>query len=251
MKKMACIVILSVLTGSGFLFSQDDKPIDASKPTNFYSLVDNTLEFISRGEGGNLFGYRGKLVYAPSEAHLLLGELPVHYNDQTGKFGLGDIRIRYFWLPYKNYTRFVGAFGPSLDIIVPTGRIKNGLGTGRWFISPGISAGLMFNEYFQIFPVLSYQYMSKPGNPEYALSDQAFHGMSLQFIIALAISEKAFFNLTPMFNWNDFNDINSLVFATEVLFGYQVLPKGQISAYYNGNFSSNTHQLSVGYTFFF
>ena len=53
--------------------AQDDGTIDASKPTNFYSFIDNTLENTS-SPGQNVMGYRGKVTLAPSEAHLILGE---------------------------------------------------------------------------------------------------------------------------------------------------------------------------------
>lgn len=90
------------------MFGQDqsneseDGDIDSSKPTNFYSFLDNTLEY-SNQKSQNVFGYRGKLTLALSEAHLVLAEVPLLYNDRTEKFGIGDFRARYFWLPYKNY----------------------------------------------------------------------------------------------------------------------------------------------------
>ena len=117
MKNPFIIVLLIVVFQN--LQAQDDANIDASKPTNFYSFLDNTLEYSSRSNE-NVIGYRGKLTLTPSEAHLILGEVPLLYNDRTEKFGLGDLRVRYFWLPYKNYDKFVGAFGPSVDVFMPT-----------------------------------------------------------------------------------------------------------------------------------
>ena len=93
--------------------------IDASKPTNFYPLLDNSLEYNKRESGGNLFGYRAQLIYPPSEAHLFLFEAPLLYNTMTEKFGLGDLRARYFFLPYKNYDKLFGAFGPSSMFLCP------------------------------------------------------------------------------------------------------------------------------------
>ena len=63
---------------------------------------------------------------------------------------------------YKNYEKFVGAFGPSIDIFVPTGKIEDGLGSDRWIISPGFTVGLMASDMIQFFPILSYQYAGKP-----------------------------------------------------------------------------------------
>lgn len=69
--------------------------IDASKPTNFYSLLDNILEFSSRPDE-NVMGFRGKITYAPSESHLVLAEVPLLYNSRTKKFGVGDPRASKF-----------------------------------------------------------------------------------------------------------------------------------------------------------
>lgn len=60
-------------------------------------------------------------MFAPSEAHLILGEVSLLYNDRIEKFGLGDVRAPYFYLPYKNNDKFFGAFGPSVHVFMPTG----------------------------------------------------------------------------------------------------------------------------------
>ena len=134
--------------------------IDASKPTNFYSFIDNSLEYTDSSNA--VYGYRANLTLAPSEKHLVLAEIPLLYNEGTDKLGLGDIRARYFFLPYKNYDRLLGAFGPSLDVFAPTGSYEDGLGSSSWVISPGITVGLMAADWIQFFPILSYQYTSEP-----------------------------------------------------------------------------------------
>lgn len=164
-------IVFLLIFSTATVYSQDTSgEIDASKPTNFYSMLDNTLENTS-SPGQNIFGYRGKIMFAPSEAHLILGEVPLLYNDRTSIFGIGDIRARYFFLPYKNYDNFLGAFGPSIDFFAPTGSFENGIGSGRWIISPGITIGLMVADWIQFFPIISYQYASKPvyDNPSAAL----------------------------------------------------------------------------------
>jgi hypothetical protein len=131
MNKLILLLIASLSISTSLTFGQDaETEIDASKPTNFYTMLDNTLEN-TNSPGQNVMGYRGKLMYAPSEAHLILGELPLLYNDRTEKFGVGDIRARYFYLPYKNYDKLFGAFGPSIDIFAPTGNFENGIGSIR------------------------------------------------------------------------------------------------------------------------
>jgi len=103
-------LLLLFFCSTASLYAQEEKQIDASKPTNFYSYLNNALEFISREKNGNLIGYRANITYSPSERHLILGEVPLQYNLQKGKVGFGDIRARYFYLPYKNYEKFFGAF---------------------------------------------------------------------------------------------------------------------------------------------
>ena len=93
------VLLIAILALTPAVLKAQEESIDASKPTNFYSLLDNTIENTS-SPGQNVFGYRGKLMLAPSEKHLVLAEVPLLYNDRTEKFGLGDIRGRYFYLPY-------------------------------------------------------------------------------------------------------------------------------------------------------
>lgn len=231
--------------------AQDDgQEIDASKPTNFYSLLDNTLEntFYTNQ---NVMGYRGKLTYAPSEAHLILAELPLLYNDRTEKFGLGDIRVRYFYLPYKNYSKFLGAFGPSVDIFTPTGSLKNGLGSGRWIISPGLTFGLMAADWIQFFPIISYQYASEQVKdvPE-GVDNKATHGLTFQVIIPVVFSEKFFVQVTPIYRMNDLGDERQDRYVQEVTAVYSIAPKLQISAFFNGNFTDEIYQTSLGLTVF-
>jgi len=230
---------------------QEEEGIDASKPTNFYSFLDNTLELSSQ-KNQNVFGYRGKLTLALSEAHLVLAEVPLLYNDRTEKFGIGDLRARYFWLPYKNYDKVIGAFGPSIDIFAPTGSFENGLGSGRWVLSPGVTVGIMAAEWIQFFPILSYQYASKPvyDNPS-PEADMATHGLSFQVITPIVFSEKFFVQLTPIFKMNDFNNQRNDRFEQEVFASYSINPKMQVTGFYSGKFEDENHTVSAGLTIFF
>lgn len=252
-------LIISILTiYSSVLMAQENEVepelIDASKPTNFYSMLDNTLEYTMHSTDENeqnVFGYRGKLVLALSEEHLVLIELPLLFNDRTSKFGIGDVRARYFWLPYKNYEKILGAFGPSLDVFAPTGSFENGLGTGRWIVSPGITVGIMAAEWIQFFPILSYQYASKPvyDNPIPDL-DKATHGVSFQVISPVVFSEKFFVQITPILKINDFNDEKSTRFEQEFSASYFLTSSMQLSGFYNGKFEDKIHTVSLGLTIF-
>lgn len=231
--------------------SNEEETIDASKPTNFYSFIDNTLEFSSQ-ENQNVFGYRGKVTLALSEAHMVLAEVPLLYNDRSESFGIGDLRARYFWLPYKNYEKTIGAFGPSVDIFAPTGDYKNGLGSGRWIVSPGITVGIMAAEWIQFFPILSYQYASKPvyDNPAPSV-DQETHGMSFQVITPIVFSEKFFVQVTPIFKMNDFNNERQDRYEQELFASYTLNPKMQVTAFYNGKFEDKNHTVSMGLSIYF
>ena len=258
-KILNTLIIAFLLIGSTYCYSQDDdkKPEDAademdtSKPTNFYSFLDNTLEYASH-ESHNIFGYRGKVTLALSEAHMLLAEVPLLYNDRTEKFGMGDFRVRYFWLPYKNYDKLVGAFGPSLDVFAPTGKLEDGLGSGRWIISPGVTVGLMAADWIQFFPIASYQYASKPtySNPSPA-ADMATHGFSFQVITRIIFSEKFFMQVTPVLKLNNFNDVRQDRFEQEVFAAYTLNPKMQLTAFYSGKFEDKNHTVSAGLSVFF
>jgi hypothetical protein len=80
--------------------------IDPSKPTNFYSRLSNNLEYTFRKEGNNTYGYRANFVWASkNQAHAIHVELPLLYAVTTNKFGLSDMRFRYFWVLYKNYAK--------------------------------------------------------------------------------------------------------------------------------------------------
>jgi hypothetical protein len=260
--KISFIVIL--ILSSFMMFGQEEsklstssdssiseESLDTSKPTNFYSFLDNTLEYSSQ-EGQNVFGYRGKLTLALSEAHMVLAEVPLLYNDRTSKFGIGDLRARYFYLPYKNYDKLVGAFGASVDIFVPTGNHEDGLGAGRFVVSPGLTVGLMAADWIQFFPIASYQYASKPTyeNPLPG-TDMATHGFSFQVITPIIFSENFFMQVTPVFKMNDFNEVRQDRFEQEVFAAYTLTPKMQLTAFYSGKFEDKNHTVSAGLSVFF
>jgi hypothetical protein len=92
---------------------------------------------------------------------------------------------------------FVSTF---MDIIAPVGNVSDEIGTGRWIIAPGLATAMMFSESIQVFPVLSYQYMSKSKTGDTTLIHEPMNGITLQFIGVWAMSEKAFITVTPILN---------------------------------------------------
>ncbi len=224
--------------------------IDASKPTNFYNTLDNSLEFSQR-PNANVFGYRGNLTFALSESHLLLAEVPLLYNDATKHFGLGDLRARYFWLPYKNYDKFFGAFGPSLDVFAPTGNVDKGIGTGSWVISPGLTLGLMVADWIQVFPIVSYQYVSK-SKTDLIPEDQKMdaHGLSIQAIVPIILSDEFFISVTPIYRLNNFSDKGSERFVQEFAAVYVLNEKIQLTSYFSANSKDDLYVFRLGTTIF-
>ena len=251
--KISQIMIKLVIAMMSILFQQvvaQEQEIDASKPTNFYSFIDNTLEYQS-SDNQNIYGYRGNLTLAPAAEHLVLAEVPLLYNDRTSKFGLGDIRVRYFWLPYKNYDNFIGAFGPSIDVFAPTGSFEDGLGTSSWVLSPGITVGLMAADWIQFFPILSYQYVTKQ-TTDLIPEDQkkARRWLTFQIITPIVFSDKFFVQLTPVFSMNDFDDENQDRFAQEIFLSYSIQPTLQLTGFFRGNFEDEVYTYRLGLTVF-
>lgn len=247
------LTVVGLLLLSVIINAQEEgaEEIDASKPTNFYSFLDNTLEYSSR-PNGNVFGYRGNLTLAPSEAHLVLAEIPLLYNDKTEKFGIGDIRARYFWLPYKNYEKLVGAFGPSIDVFAPTGNFKNGIGSGRWIVSPGVTVGLMFADWIQVFPIVSYQYISKDVSgevPDENNTEQ--HGVTLQAIVPIVFNEKFFVQLTPIYRMNNITEEKTDRYVQEFFAAYSLNQLLQLTGFFSGNFQDEIYVGRLGLTVYF
>ena len=244
------LIAVAVLGLSMTSLAQNDS-IDASKPTNFYTQINNQIEVNTRKSGGNIYGYRAEFILAPSEAHLILAELPLLYNDGSQKFGLGDVRARYFWLPYKNYDNFVGAFGPSIDVFMPTGSFENGLGSSSWLIQPGITVGLMFADWIQAFPILSYQYTTKPGTDQIPdANKREQNGISFQIITPIIFSEKFFVQVTPIYTASDFTNQRVDRYIQEIFAQYTIKPKLQTSLFWRGVFKDEDHTIRAGLVFF-
>ncbi|WP_420582746.1 hypothetical protein [Reichenbachiella sp.] len=243
--------ICSLLILASFTVSAQDEEIDASKPTNFYTFLDNTLEY-QEINGGNLFGYRGNITWAPSSEHLILGEIPLLHNSVTDKFGIGNIRARYFYLPYKNYDKFFGAFGPSVDVFAPTGSFEDGLGDSRWTISPGITVGLMAADWIQFFPIVSYQYSSKPVNDaaKMAIGDFSTTGFTFQVITPLVFSDNFFIQVTPIWANTKTNGVTTDGFVQEIFGAYTLANGMQLTGFYKRDFDNSLNTFRAGLTIF-
>ena len=74
---------------------------------------------------------------------------------------------------------------------------------------PGVMIGLILNSAgtFSLFPVVSYVFTSKP-TAEQVPDDQkeVDHGVSLQLITSLVLSDEAFVQVTPIYDVKDLRD---------------------------------------------
>lgn len=234
-----------------FNYSQEAK--DNSKPTNVYSQIDNFFEYVD-APSFNTYGYNPKLTYAPSEDWSLVIDLPFRYHDQTNKFGLADVRLRTFYVPYKNYEKTFGSFGASVDVYAPTGNYESRLGSSSWRISPGLIFGLILNESqtISMFPNVSYTYTSEPTAAE--IPDrlkETDHGWSFQIINSFVLSDDVFVLLTPIYDVKDVKDISEDEFTIEIETVFDVFKDTyQAGFFYKGTFESKVHTVSLFFTVF-
>lgn len=230
-----------------------EKEKDNSKPTNVYSQVDNFLGF-TKYETYNTYGYNPKLSYTPNEDHAINFEVPLLYTTKTDKFGLSDIRLRYFYIPYRDYTKTFGAFGASLDVVMPTGNFEDGLGSSSWRFSPGLTFGLMLNESQTIsaFPVISYIYTTEPTSDQIPDNlKEIDHGLNIQVISSFVLSDDAFLLITPIYDLKDIEDEKEDDFIIEIESVFDIArDKYQIGWFYRGAFISNSHTIRVFFTVF-
>ena len=252
---MAFAFFILCTISSFCLYAQvdNDNQKDNSKPTNVYSQIDNFLEFATY-KTFNTFGYNPRLTYTPNEDNALTLELPLLYTTKTDRFGLGDIRLRYFYIPYRDYTKTFGSFGASMDAFLPTGNFEDGLGSSSWRFSPGLTFGLILNQSQTIsfFPIISYIYTTEPTSdlidPELKEPD---HGMNFQVIGSFIISNDAFVLITPIYDLKDLGDEREDDVLLEVESVFDIAKdKYQMGFFYRGAFLSESHTFRVFFTVF-
>jgi hypothetical protein len=245
-------LFLFLLFTSNLSLAQDTEEIDVSKPTNLYTQFQSTLEWQDQ-KNANLYGYRGIFSLAsPDQNHLGVLEIPLLYHDQTKKFGLGDIRMRYFGILYKDYSKLFGVFAPSVDVFIPAGKFENGLGSSSWTISPGLAAGLIFSPSFQTFPIVSYLLTTKPGT-EMIPEDQkkTRNGLTFQSITVFKFTSWSLW-VTPIYILPDLGD-SSLKnqFVMEIRPSTQAINgKFQLAVFYRRNFETKASTLRAALVLF-
>lgn len=154
-------VVWAALLVTSRLAGQGEMP-DRSKPTNLYTTLETNLEWQNLA-GGNRYGIRVMANAALNAANQVQVELPIGVSDYSGQdrgVGLGDVRVRYFVVPYRKPEARLFSVGASLDVTAPTGSVENGLGSGAWHFAPGVMAGLRLDATgaWSLFGVFSYQH---------------------------------------------------------------------------------------------
>jgi hypothetical protein len=135
---------------------------DRSKPTNLYTTIETNAEW-QQLSGGDRYGIRIMANKAFGEAHQIQVEVPFGWTEYDGKAsenGFGDLRLRYFVVPYRRPEARLFSVGASVDVTAPVGSVEDGLGSGAWHVIPGIMAGLRLDDTgaWSLFGVVSYQY---------------------------------------------------------------------------------------------
>jgi hypothetical protein len=151
------------------------------------------------------------------------------------------MRLRYFFVPYKDYTKMPGSYGLTIDIFAPTGSAEDGLGSDRWTIAPGFVTGFVFGK-FATFPIISYQFSSKQQSnliPE--SQKKELHGMSIQAICVYNFNPKNYMDFTPAFVVNNFEEAGRDDFQIESNYFYMVKKnKIQVGGFVRYRFNSES-----------
>jgi hypothetical protein len=253
---MVRILILTMISLTNSLFAQDTikaavQDIDPSKPTNLYTQINTNLEY-QAGKNQNLFGLRATVQYAFNPDNLVLLELPFLYNDRTSKFGVGDMRVRYFHALKRNISPSFIAIAPFADVTVPIGSYEDGIGSSIWSLAGGVVFGFIATKKLSLFPGISYVHLNKPMTdiiPENQKSTS--DGIGLQFNASYSFNKSTFLfiNPTPTFlntdgNWRS-------VWSGELNLNKIVIPnKLKVNAFWGPNFTADVHVLRIGMTFF-
>ncbi|APY08790.1 hypothetical protein BWZ20_10975 [Winogradskyella sp. J14-2] len=248
------LIFLSVLA----IKAQDDQAnqsqqVDASNPTNFYTQVNTLFEYTTREDGTNLYGFRGNVIYTFNPDNLVLAEVPILYNDATNKFGLSDIRLRYFTVVKRVMTKEkFSVIAPFVDVTLPTGSFENGLGTSSLVASVGAIYGFAISKKVLMFPGLSAVHVTKPGTdliPDELKASST--GFGAQANMSIRFNDRWFLFVNPILTMlNTDGDWNEQ-WTGEFNLNHMIIPnKLKANIGYYPNLTAEIHTLRIGATFF-
>jgi hypothetical protein len=245
-------ILLSIVTVKAQ--NNDSKQqVDASNPTNFYTQVNTLFEYTTRADGTNLYGFRGNVIYTFNPDNLVLAEVPVLYNDATNKFGISDIRLRYFTVVKRVMTKEkFSVIAPFVDVTLPTGSFENGLGTSSLVASVGAIYGFAISKKVLMFPGLSAVHVTKPGTdliPDDVKASSS--GFGAQANMSIRFNDRWFLFVNPILTMlNTDGDWNEQ-WTGEFNLNHMIIPnKLKANIGYYPNFTAEIHTVRMGVTFF-
>jgi len=233
------LITMSMLSSS-LIFAQDNSEqttIDPSKPTNLYTQF-NTLAEYNAHDGFATYGTRLNFQYAFNPDNLLLAEVPLLYNDATDKFGVSDVRVRYFNAIKRNISKTIIAIAPFTDITIPTGSFEDGLGGDTWSLAAGAVIGIALSKNIFLFPGANYVYLTEPEES----------GLGLQTNMSVKFNPNSFLFLNPIVTFFSFDTI----WQAELNYNYIIIPnKFKVNAGWNPNFTNDINTFRLGATIYF
>jgi hypothetical protein len=256
------IVSLTILLISTVSFAQSQSPvkadtitgkkeIDPSNPTNLYTQVNTSFEY-QTSKPQNLYGLRINVQKAFNPDNLLFIELPMYYNDRTGKFGQGDMRIRYYSVVKRRITKRFIAIVPFVDIGIPTGLYKNGLGGSVWSFAGGIVGGFVLSKKLSLFPGVSYVHLTKPATGLIAdINKFSADGIGLQFNASYKFNKTTFMFINPTPSFINTNGNWKAFWSGDLNLNKIIKPnKLKMNIGWSPNFTARLHTIKLGTTFF-
>jgi hypothetical protein len=227
--------------------------IDPSKPTNQYTRLSNNLEYNFLKSGQRTYGYRANFIWASRrQHHSLYMELPLLFATSSKKFGLSDMRFRYYWVPYKNYAKKPGAFGFAVDSYIPTGKLEDGLGRNRWILATGMSTAFVFGR-FSTYPYIYYLYSSEIRSDKLSpAAKRSLHGYIIQSICVYNITKHSYLDFTPIFIKNSYSNGGKDDVVVEGNYLYMVKQnKVQVGCFARRYFLGNSTTVRAGMRIYF
>lgn len=243
MKKNKILFILIAFAICNMKAQEVEIKVDASKPTNLYTQVNTVLEYQSHKFGKDVYGTRINVQKAFNPDNLLLVELPFLYNSGTEKFGLSDMRVRYFYAAKRNLSKTFIAMVPFVDISIPTGKFDNGLGTSRWSFTGGLVMGMVLTKKIALFPGVGYAHITEPN----AYEGESNNGVNIQTNVSIKFNENFFVFVNPILTIFDKSN-----WSGEFNFNYMAKPnKLKLNLGYYPLFTQDIHTIRTGATFYF
>lgn len=249
---------LTLLLCSLLGFAQDNKTdsvqeVDASNPTNLYTQVNTELEYTSLKNGTNLYGLRSNIQYRFNPDNLILAEIPLLRNDATNKFGLGDIRLRYFTILKREMTaEKFNVIAPFIDITLPTGKFEDGLGTSSFVLSAGSVYGFALSRKVLMFPGLSVIHVTKPST-EFIPDEFKFSstGILAQANVSIRFNKSWFLFVNPILTYLNTDGEWNENFSGEFNLNHMIIQnKLKANIGYFPNFTNEVSTFRLGTTFY-